>query len=137
MPTIGVLLRALLIVLAMPAALIPQVPLRVAMAVLVGIEAVLTWVIIWTPDDAMTPDWLGRASAMIVTFLVVAARAWGLLVASDLSQGDTWDQVLARVRVADTGNRGFPVDEMVRGVRLILSATPRASSPLSGRPRSR
>lgn len=110
MPTIGVLLRALLIVLAiaaliglgivfagpedvvmrvlgsvlvlggalllaMPAALIPQMPLRVAMAVLVGIEAVLTWVIIWTPDGANVPDWLGRATAMIVTFLVVAAVA--------------------------------------------------------------
>lgn len=110
MPVIGVLLRALLIVLAiaaliglgivfagpedivmrvlgsvmvlggalllaMPAALIPQVPLRVAMAALVGVEAVLTWVIIWSPDSSTLPDWMGRASAMIVTVLVVAAVA--------------------------------------------------------------
>ena len=110
MPVIGVLLRALLIVLAiaaliglgivfagpedtvmrvlgsvmvlggalllaMPAALIPQVPLRVGMAVLVGIEAVLTWIIIWAPDSSTLPDWMGRASAMLVTFLVVAAVA--------------------------------------------------------------
>lgn len=30
---------------------------------------------------------------------VVAAKAWGILVASDLSRRDTWDQVLAWVRV--------------------------------------
>ncbi|MBU6363397.1 MAG: hypothetical protein KGQ95_04170 [Acidobacteria bacterium] len=110
MPVMGVLLRALLIVLAiaaliglgivfagpedtvmrvlgtvmvlggalvvaMPAALIPQVALRVAMAAVVAIEAVLMWVIIWAPDSNSLPDWVGRASAMIVTFLVVAAVA--------------------------------------------------------------
>ena len=33
------------------------------------------WVIIWAPDSSSLPDWVGRASAMIVTFLVVAAVA--------------------------------------------------------------
>ena len=110
MPLLGVLLRALLIVLAiaaliglgivfagpedtvmrvlgsvmvlggalllaMPAALMPLVPLRVAMAVLVGAEAVLMWVIIWAPDASTLPDGIGRASAMLATFLVVAAVA--------------------------------------------------------------
>ena len=63
------------LLLAMPAALIPQVPLRVAMAVAVAAEAVLTWVIIWSPDASTLPDWMGRASAMLVTVLVVAAVA--------------------------------------------------------------
>lgn len=71
--TVMVLGGALL--LAMPAALIPQVALRVAMAAVVAIEAVLMWVIIWAPDSNSLPDWVGRASAMIVTFLVVAAVA--------------------------------------------------------------
>ncbi len=110
MPVIGVLLRALLIVLAiaaliglgivfagpedivmrvlgsvmvlggalllaMPAVLIPRVPPRVAMAALVGVEAVLTWVIIWWADSGTLPVWMGRASAMLVTLLLVAAVA--------------------------------------------------------------
>ena len=63
------------LLLAMPAALIPQVGLRVAMAALVGAEAILIWVIIWSPDASTLPDWMGRASAMVATFLVVAAVA--------------------------------------------------------------
>lgn len=108
MPMIGVLLRALLIVLAiaalvglgivfagpedivmrvlgsvmvlggalllsLPAALAPRRWLQIGMGALVGVDAVLTWVLIWTPEGANAPDAVGKASAMIVTLLIVLA----------------------------------------------------------------
>lgn len=108
MPTMGVLLRALLIVLgiaalvglgivfagpettvmrvlgsvlvlggalllAMPALMAPWRPLGIAMGVLIAVNAVLVWMIIWTPEDGQVPVWVGRAPVMIVTLLVVLA----------------------------------------------------------------
>lgn len=106
MPVMGVLLRALLIVLgiaavvglgivfagpedvvmrvlgsvlvlggalllAMPAVLAPWRALGGAMGALIAVNAVLVWVIIWAPGGGDLPEWIGRASAMIVTLLVV------------------------------------------------------------------
>jgi len=108
MPVMGVLLRALLIVLgiaalvglgivfagpedvvlrvlgsalvlggalllAMPAARAPSRWLGVAMGALIAVNALLVWVVIWSPDGGALRDGLGRASAMIVVLLVVIA----------------------------------------------------------------
>lgn len=108
MPMMGVLLRALLIVLgvaalvglgivfagpehtvmrvlgsvlvlggalllSMPALLAPWRPLRVAMGALIAVNAVMVWIIIWTPEGGEAPVWVGRASAMIATLLLVLA----------------------------------------------------------------
>ncbi len=59
--------------LAMPAVLAPAVWLRIGMGVLVGADAVLAWVMIWIPDTSDVPVAMGRASAMIITLLVVLA----------------------------------------------------------------
>ena len=54
---------------------------------------------------------------------VVAAKAWGLLVASDLTRRDTWDQVLAWVRV---GQRlaDEPSPELARRLASIVPPGP-------------
>jgi hypothetical protein len=54
---------------------------------------------------------------------VVAAKAWGLLVASDLSRRDTWDQVLAWVRV---GQRlaDDPSPEIARRLSSLVAPGP-------------
>ena len=59
--------------LAMPAVLAPAMWLRIGMAVLVGVDALLAWVMIWLPDPEEIPAGIGRASAMIITLLVVLA----------------------------------------------------------------
>ncbi len=63
------------LLLAMPAVFVPVMAARVAMLTLVVVEAILMWVIIWLPEADGAADWLGRAAAMIVTVLVVAAVA--------------------------------------------------------------
>lgn len=54
---------------------------------------------------------------------VVAAKAWGILVASDLSRRDTWDQVLAWVRV---GQRlaDAPTPELINRIASIVPPGP-------------
>ena len=59
--------------LVMPAVLAPAMWLRIGMAVLVGVDALLAWVMIWLPDPEEIPAGIGRASAMIITLLVVLA----------------------------------------------------------------
>lgn len=54
---------------------------------------------------------------------VVAAKAWGLLVASDLTRRDTWDQVLAWVRVGQRLS-GEPSPELVRRLSSIVPPGP-------------
>jgi hypothetical protein len=120
MPVMGVLLRALLIVLgiaavvglgivfagpedvvmrvlgsvlvlggalllSMPAVLAPTRWLAVGMGALIAVNALLVWIIIWTPDGGDLPDGIGRASAMIVVLLVVLAVG---IVLERMTRGD-------------------------------------------------
>lgn len=57
----SVLVLGAALLLAMPALLAPRRPLRIAMGALIAINAVLVWIIIWTPEDGEAPvGWAGR-----------------------------------------------------------------------------
>ena len=70
----SVLVLGAALLLALPAALAPWTPVRMAIATLAAAGAVLTWITIWAPDDGGSP-WVGRTAAMIAALLVVVAVA--------------------------------------------------------------
>ncbi|MGB0731238.1 MAG: hypothetical protein ACPGRF_03580, partial [Miltoncostaeaceae bacterium] len=47
------------LLLALPAALAPWTPVRMAIATLAAADAVLTWITIWAPDDGGHRGWAG------------------------------------------------------------------------------
>ncbi len=78
--TVGQVLGSVLVLgggvlLALPAVLARWVPVRIGIAVLAGVGAILIWVAIWMPDGEVVPEWIGRAAAMITVLLVITAVA--------------------------------------------------------------
>ena len=55
----SVLVLGAALLLALPAALAPWTPVRMAIATLAAADAVLTWITIWTPDDGGHRGWAG------------------------------------------------------------------------------
>jgi hypothetical protein len=58
------------VLLAVPAALASPVAVRVGMGVAIAIDAVATWVIVWSDD---VPMWLGRLTGMLFVLILVGA----------------------------------------------------------------
>lgn len=123
------------LLLAIPAALAPWAAVRWGMGVLVAIDAVLTWVIIWAVEESGFPTWVGKASAMIVTLLVVLAVALTLLrvtsgarlrmprivamvsgIAGILLLAFAWAMIIT------DGDAGIPA-RVIAGVAIIYAAT--------------
>ena len=55
----SVLVLGAALLLALPAALAPWTPVRMAIATLAAADAVLTWITIWAPDDGGHRGWAG------------------------------------------------------------------------------
>ncbi len=66
--TILVLGAAVLV--AVPAALAPAVAVRVGMAVAIALDAIGMWIIIWGDEP---PGWVGRLTGMLFVLVIVAA----------------------------------------------------------------
>jgi len=130
----SVLVLGAALLLALPAALAPWMPVRAAIAMLAAAGAVLTWITIWAPDDGGSA-WVGRAAAMIAALLVVVAVA---LVLQHLTlpasarrarrvamAGDAAGLVLLGMvwaMIATDGAAGIP-DRAIAGTAIIYAAS--------------